>query len=87
MAAVVTDQFRILNASNFVDSVLNENNSFYAFLGLSNPTTPNPGFGRTDTWNEADTSNKDPVDNLDYLSHYIKTSLFGKKLQVKILEE
>ena len=83
MAAVVTDQFRILNASNFIDSVLNENNSYYAFLGLSNPTTPNPGFGRTSTWNDNQNSNKDPVDNLDYLSHYRKTSLFGKKITNK----
>ena len=83
MAAVVTDQFRILNASNFIDSVLNENNSYYAFLGLSNPTNPNPGFGRTSTWNNENNSNKDPVDNLDYLSHYRKTSLFGKKITGK----
>ena len=83
MAAVVTDQFRILNASNFVDSVLNENNSYYVFLGLSNPTDPNPGFGRTTTWNQENDSNKDPVDNLDYLSHYGKTSLFGKKITNK----
>ena len=83
MAAVVTDQFRILNASNFVDSVLNENNSYYVFLGLSNPTDPSPGFGRTSTWNHENNSNKDPVDNLDYLSHYRKTSLFGKKITSK----
>jgi len=83
MAAVVTDQFRILNASNFVDSVLNENNSYYVFLGLSNPTDPSPGFGRTSTWNRENNSNKDPVDNLDYLSHYRKTSLFGKKITSK----
>ena len=83
MAAVVTDQFRILNASNFVDSVLNENNSYYVFLGLSNPTDPSPGFGRTNTWNDENNSNKDPVDNLDYLSHYRKTSLFGKKITSK----
>ena len=83
MAAVVTDQFRILNASNFVDSVLNENNSYYVFLGLANPTDPNPGFGRTSTWNAENNSNKDPVDNLDYLSHYRKTSLFGKKVTSK----
>ena len=53
MSAVVTDQFRIFNANNFVDSVLDTNNSYYVFLGLSNPTTPNPGFGRTSTWDSA----------------------------------
>jgi len=35
MAAFVTDQFRILNASNFVDSVSDENNSYYALLKLT----------------------------------------------------
>ena len=49
MPAVVTDQFRIANAGNFVDSVLDSNNSYYVFLGLPNPNAT--GFGRTDTWN------------------------------------
>ena len=82
MPAVVTDQFRITNAGNFVDSVLNENNSYYVFLGLPNPQgkageNPQVGFGRTDNWNA---STPDPTDNLQYLSHYRDTSLFGKKI-------
>ena len=36
MPAVVTDQFRIANAGNFVDSVLDSSNSYYVFLGLQN---------------------------------------------------
>jgi len=75
MAAIVTDQFRILNASNFIDSVLDSNNSYYVFLGLSNPT--NTGFGRTTTW---DTNIPNPIDNLEYSSHYKDTALFGKKI-------
>jgi len=75
MAAIVTDQFRILNASNFIDSVVNTNNSYYVFLGLSNPV--NAGFGRTTTW---DTNIPNPTDNLDYSSHYKDTALFGKKI-------
>ena len=35
MAAIVTDQFRIQNATTFIDSL--ENNSYYVFLGLTNP--------------------------------------------------
>ena len=35
MSAFITDQFRILNAGSFVESI--SNNSYYAFLGLSNP--------------------------------------------------
>jgi len=79
MPAVVTDQFRITNAGNFVDSVLNENNSYYVFLGLPNPQGKNnvAGFGRTTNWNS---NTPDPVDNLQYLNHYRDTSLFGKKI-------
>ncbi len=75
MSAVVTDQFRISNASNFVDSVLNETSSYYVFLGLPNPTVA--GFGRTDVaanWPLA------PIDNLNYLTHYKDSMLFGKKI-------
>ncbi len=77
MSAVVTDQFRISNAGNFVDSVLDTNNAYYVFLGLSNPTTPNPGFGRTDTWNALPPN---PIDNLNHEWNYGDTSLFGKKI-------
>jgi len=82
MAAVVTDQFRIANANNFVDSVLDTNNSYYVFLGLSNPGGPgNPiGFGRSTTWDDSPSSPPSPIDNFQYLSHYRNTALFGKKI-------
>ena len=76
MSAFVTDQFRILNAGSFVESI--SNNSYYAFLGLSNPKSPDPGFGRDPNWDTSTTNN--PVDNFQYLSHYRDTSLFGKKI-------
>ena len=75
MAAIVTDQFRILNAGNFVDSVNDPNNSYYVFLSLPNPGIV--GFGRSDTW---DTNTPAPVDNLNYLSHVKDTMIFGKKI-------
>jgi hypothetical protein len=75
MAAIVTDQFRILNASNFIDSAVNSSNSYYVFLGLDNPAQV--GFGRTTNWN---TNIPNPTDNLEYLSHYRDISLFGKKI-------
>jgi hypothetical protein len=76
MSAIITDQFRLFNAENFVDSVNNNDNSYYVFLGLSNPTKSN-SFGRSTGWN----SNPDePVDNLQYVSHYKDTLLFGKKI-------
>lgn len=82
MAAIVTDQFRIANANNFIDSILDANNSYYVFLGLSNPgTTSSPvGFGRNASWGDVPSNPPSPVDNQQYLSHYRNTSLFGKKL-------
>ena len=78
MAAIVTDQFRILNASNFVDSVSDTNsNSYYVFLSLPNPSVV--GYGRSTNW---DSNTPSPVDNLDYLSHVKDTMVFGKKITV-----
>ena len=83
MPAIVTDQFRILNANNFVNSVLTGDDSYYVFLGLSNPFGKIPfsntivGFGRDENWQ---TETPSPVDNLQYLSHYRDTMLFGKKI-------
>ena len=37
MAALVTDQFRINNAGNFLGDITDPNNSYYIFLGLVNP--------------------------------------------------
>ena len=44
MAAIVTDQFRILNANNFIETVENPTNSYYIFLGLTDPGRD--GYGR-----------------------------------------
>jgi hypothetical protein len=75
MSAIVTDQFRILNASNFIESVGDTNNSYYIFVGLSNPTSV--GFGRTNNW---DTNTPNPIDNVSYLNHYKTTILYGKRI-------
>ena len=75
MSALVTDQFRILNASNFIDTVQDSSNSYYVFVGLSNPTTS--GFGRDANWN---TNPPNPIDNIEYTNHYESTILFGKKV-------
>ena len=47
MSAIVTDQFRINNAGNFLGDVNNSANSYYVFVGLSNPGVPN-AFGRNE---------------------------------------
>ena len=78
MAAVVTDQFRILNASNFIDSVLDDNNSYYVFLGLPNSSAV--GFGRTSDWSSAISGPPSPTDNFQYLAHYRDTGIFGKRV-------
>jgi len=80
MPAVVTDQFRILNASNFVDTVTgiggtDPSSSFYVSVSLPNPTVV--GFGRTSTW---DTATPNPVDNINNVNHIGDTSLFGKRV-------
>ena len=38
MAAIITDQIRILNAKNFVSKINSDANSYYSFIGLTNPT-------------------------------------------------
>ena len=76
MSAIVTDQFRILNANNFIESVDNTNNSYYIVVGLPNPAA-SVGFGRVSDWNSNVPA---PTDNFNYLSHIQDTSLFGKKV-------
>ena len=75
MAAIVTDQFRILNANNFVETVESPANSYYVFLGLTNPSTV--GFGRTNNW---DDNIPNPTDSIDIVNHTADTMMFGKKV-------
>ena len=79
MSAIVTDQFRILNANNFVESVENTNNSYYVFVGLANPTGAGSlvGYGRSANWNSNTPS---PIDSFSYRSHTSDTMMFGKKV-------
>jgi len=82
MPAIVTDQFRILNANNFVESVENTNNSYYVFLGLSNPVgSPSGlvGYGRSSDWNSS-SKTPAPVDSFSYRAHSGDTMMFGKKI-------
>jgi len=75
MSAIVTDQFRILNASNFVDSFDNSSNSYYVTVGLPNPAKV--GFGRTTTWN---TNPPAPIDSFSNINHSADTILYGRKI-------
>ncbi len=76
MSAIVTDQFRILNANNFVESVESTDNSYYVFVGLPNPTAT-VGYGRSDNWN---TNTPAPIDNFSDNKHAGDTMMFGKKI-------
>ena len=82
MSALVTDQFRILNATNFIESVDDTADSYYVWVGLTNPNIS--GFGRNSNWDGGsgvvDGVVPNPIDNLDYLTQYEDTLLFGKKV-------
>ena len=77
MPAIVTDQFRILNASNFVDSISDTtNNSYYVFVGLSNPAATAGSAERSADWN-TDTPN--PDDSINYSNFVGDNMIFGKR--------
>jgi len=84
MPAFVTDQFRILNTNNFINSIDTGTDNYYIFVGLPNPGIN--GFGRSENWDSPDLVDADsavlpnPTDNFDYLPHYGDTILYGKKV-------
>ena len=59
MAAIITDQLRIVNASNFVSGVQSSANSYYAFIGL-----PNAG-SYASTWDSDPPAPKDAFSQSD----------------------
>ena len=71
MAAIITDQIRILNAKNFVAGVENSSNSYYSFIGLPNPTS------YQDDW---DSDPPSPKDNFDQENDYWDTMVALKKI-------
>ena len=71
MAAIITDQIRILNAKNFVAGIANANNSYYSFVGLPNPTD------YSTTWNDNPPA---PKDNFDEENDYWNTMIAMKRI-------
>jgi len=71
MSAIITDQIRILNAKNFVAGVSSPSNSYYAFVGLSNPTEIQSD------WN---TNPPSPKDSFDEENNYWDTMIALKKI-------
>jgi len=71
MAAIITDQVRILNAKNFVAGVKNSSNSYYSFVGLPNPT---------DYQSNWDSSPPAPKDSFDQENDYWDSMIALKKI-------
>ena len=71
MAAIITDQIRILNAGNFIAGVSNASNSYYSFIGLTNPA---------DYQTDWDSDPPAPKDNFDQENDYWNTMVALKKI-------
>ena len=71
MAAIITDQIRILNAKNFVAGVSSSSNSYYSFIGLPNPT---------DYQSDWNTTPPSPKDNFSEENDYWDTMIALKKI-------
>jgi hypothetical protein len=71
MAAIITDQIRILNAKNFVSGVTTSTNSYYSFVGLPNPTN---------IQSDWDVTPPSPFDNFDEENNYWDTIIALKKI-------
>ena len=71
MAAIITDQIRILNAKNFVSGVTTSTNAYYSFIGLTNATD------FSSTWDQNPPSTKD---NFDEENKYWDSMVALKKI-------
>lgn len=71
MAAIITDQIRILNAKNFVSGITSSSNSYYSFIGLPNPS---------DYQSDWDSSPPAPKDNFSEENDYWDTMIALKKI-------
>ena len=71
MSAIVTDQLRILNAKNFISEITSVNNSYYTFVGLTNPEE------YISSWDENPPA---PKDNFDQENHNWDTIIGLKKV-------
>ena len=71
MSAIITDQIRILNATNFVAGVTTSTNSYYTFVGLPNAT---------EVQSDWDDDPPAPTDNFQSENDYWDTIIALKKL-------
>ena len=78
MAAIITDQLRILNAKNFVAGVTSSINSYYSFVGLPNPT---------DYQSDWNTDVPAPKDNFSQENDYWDTMIALKKINAQDVKQ
>jgi len=71
MAAIITDQIRILNAKNFLSGVSTATNAYYSFIGLPNPS---------DIQSDWDTNPPSPKDSFSEEDDYWDTMIALKKI-------
>ena len=71
MAAIITDQIRILNARNFVSGVSTTGSGYYSFIGLPNPS---------DYQSDWDTNPPSPKDSFNQENDYWDTMIALKKI-------
>tara|TARA_B100000902_G_scaffold52498_1_gene59209 strand:- start:9303 stop:10832 length:1530 start_codon:yes stop_codon:yes gene_type:complete len=71
MPAIITDQIRVLNASNFVSGISTTDNSYYVFIGLPNAT---------DVASDWNTNTPSPIDNFDEHDKTYDTLISAKKI-------
>ena len=71
MAAIITDQIRILNAKNFVAGVSSSSNSYYSFVGLTDPTA---------IQSDWDNDPPSPIDNFTNHNDFWDTAIALKKI-------
>ena len=71
MPAIITDQLRVLSASNFLAGVSTNTNSYYSFIGLPNAT---------DVASDWNTNTPSPIDNFDNYNDIYDTLISAKKI-------
>lgn len=71
MSAIITDQLRVLSASNFLAGVSTSTNSYYSFIGLPNAT---------DVASDWNTNTPSPIDNFDNYNDIYDTLISAKKI-------
>ncbi len=73
MAAIITDQLRILNAKNFVAGIQSSSNSYYTFIGIPNAT---------DYQSNWDSNPPTPIDSFETYNNTWDSMLALKKINV-----